>query len=255
MHDDDKPVGRILSRREVVALLGSAGAGLLAGRAAAQRTGEPELLLRPVGSPLFQVPACVVRPEQTEGPYFVDEKLDRSDIRSDPGSSTLSDGAPLELGIRVFRVARGSCTPLTDAIVDVWQCDARGIYSDVRDTNGFFDTRGKKFLRGFQRSDRSGLARFQTIYPGWYQGRTVHIHFKIRTPSTGGRASEFTSQLYFEDAQSDEVFRRAPYASQTGRRVLNGGDGTFRNGGSQLLLALQPKRSGYAGSFEIGLSL
>ena len=256
MHDDDKPVGRVLSRREILALLGTAGVGLVASRAGARNAG-PASPLAVLGTfEALQLPACVVRPQQTEGPYFVDELLDRSDIRSDPppGSGAVSEGIPLDLEIRVSRVGNRTCTPLPEAMVDVWQCDALGVYSDVRDMNGFFDTRGKKFLRGFQRTDKAGRARFRTIYPGWYQGRTVHIHFKIRTPVSGSRAHEFTSQLYFDDALSDEVFRRTPYA-KTGRRVLNEQDGIFRNGGRQLMLALQPRESGYTGSFDIGLAL
>jgi protocatechuate 3,4-dioxygenase beta subunit len=69
--------------------------------------------------------------------------------------------------------------------VDVWQCDALGVYSDVRDSNGFFDTRGRQFLRGYQVTDRNGQAEFLTVYPGWYRGRTVHLHFKVRVQRRG----------------------------------------------------------------------
>src|SRR5262249_34901599 len=119
-------------------------------------------------------PTCVVHPQQTEGPYFVDERLLRSDIRSEPSTGAICPGAPLALTFSVGRIDGATCAPLQGALVDIWQCDAQGIYSDVEDNNGFFDTRGEKFLRGYQLTDSGGLATFTTIYPGWYSGRTVH---------------------------------------------------------------------------------
>src|SRR3989442_1083318 len=125
------------------------------------------------------LPPCIVRPEQTEGPYFVDDRLNRSDIRSDPSDGSVKEGLPLQLALRVHEIRGQACTPLPGAMVDIWHCDALGVYADVRDR--FFDTRGKKFLRGYQVTDAAGTVRFLTIYPGWYPVRTVHIHFKIRT--------------------------------------------------------------------------
>jgi protocatechuate 3,4-dioxygenase beta subunit len=256
MHDDDKPIGRILTRREVLGLLGATSVGLVAARAAAQEglftNGR---VPRPSGESLVQAPACVVRPQQTEGPYFVDEKLDRSDIRSDPASGLVSSGLPLALSFRVVRVGSTGCAPLEGAIVDVWQCDAMGQYSDVTDGRAGFNNKGKKFLRGFQRTDAAGGAKFTTIYPGWYQGRAVHIHFKIRT-SAGDRAREFTSQLYFDDALNAKVFAAAPYSSKgIGGLIPNSRDGIFRNGGKDLMLDVKPVGDGYAGTFDIGLNV
>jgi protocatechuate 3,4-dioxygenase beta subunit len=247
MDNDDKQVGRILTRREILAHLGVAGIGAVAARAGGQAIGE-----RTGG---VQLPACVVRPQQTEGPYFTDVKLNRGDIRSDPGNGAVREGVPLDLAIRVSRVTAGRCAVLAGAMVDVWQCDALGVYSDVRDMNALFDTRGQKWLRGFQRTDAGGLARFTTIYPGWYQGRTTHIHFKVRALGEGRREYEFTSQLYFDDAQSDAIFSRPPYASNKQRRVRNDGDGIFRRGGGQLLVPLEKRGEGYAGVFDLGLQI
>lgn len=196
-------------------------------------------------------PRCVVRPEQTEGPYFVDEKLRRSDIRSDPSDKTIRPGVPLRLQFQVFRIAGSACAPLSGAIVDVWHCDAQGVYSDVRDPR--FDTRGRKFLRGYQQTDGNGAATFLTIYPGWYQGRAVHIHFKIRSEMESRRSVEFTSQLYFDEAVSDRVFQQPPYSGKRGRRVANEADFLFRRGGKELLLPLAQSDQGYAGEFSIGL--
>ena len=249
MDNDDVQVGRVLSRREVLALLGAGGAGLVASRLGAQAGASPGL----VAAGTTWMPSCVVTPAQTEGPYFIDEKLNRVDIRSDPASGTVSDGALLDLEVRVFRVAGGTCEPLANAMVDVWQCDAKGIYSDVRDMNGFFTTTGQKFLRGYQQTDAIGVARFTTIYPGWYQGRCVHIHFKVRS-SAGGRSTEFTSQLYFDDAFTDAVYAQAPAYAKAGQRVRNERDGIYRQGGRQLMMPVTAAGNGYKGTFEIGLT-
>jgi protocatechuate 3,4-dioxygenase beta subunit len=226
----------MLTRREVVALLGLSGAGLLAPRAAGA-----------------QPPACVVRPQQTEGPYYVDERLDRSDIRSDPRSGEVRPGVPLELAFSVSALRGGGCAPLAGAIVDVWHCDALGVYSDVRDPGG--STVGQKFLRGYQVTDAAGLARFTTIYPGAYQGRAVHVHFKVRTGAAAARGHEFTSQIYFDDAVTDQAHALEPYARRGPRRLRNDGDGLFRNGGRQLLLPVARSGSGYAGTFALALSV
>jgi protocatechuate 3,4-dioxygenase beta subunit len=195
----------------------------------------------------------VVRPQQTEGPFFVDEKLDRSDIRSDPSDGSVKAGVPLRLIFRIYRVDGSSCAPLPQAIVDVWQCDALGVYSDALSA-GLFDTRGKKFLRGFQTSDAAGTAQFVAVYPGWYPGRAVHGHFKIRG-TDAGRGFTFTSQYYFSDSITDQVHAKAPYATKTGRRVLNPGDGIFTQGGRDLVLELAPDGAGWVGTLSVGLRL
>jgi protocatechuate 3,4-dioxygenase beta subunit len=185
------------------------------------------------GSP---IPSCVVRPELTEGPYFVDVLLDRSDIRSDPGGAATRDGLPLELALAVSRIEGGACVPFEGALVDVWQCDAAGLYSGVSDRFG--DTTGQSWLRGYQVTGADGVARFTTVYPGWYQGRTVHIHFKIRTDAAADQGLEFTSQLFFDDAVSDEVFAFEPYVGTGERGTRNTNDGIFGQSGGQLTLAL-----------------
>ncbi|WP_263971011.1 intradiol ring-cleavage dioxygenase [Leptolyngbya sp. NIES-2104] len=189
---------------------------------------------------------CVVRPEQTEGPYFVDEKLNRSDIRSDSKSGAIKAGVPLQLKLRVTQVSDRSCTPIQGAIVDIWHCDATGAYSDVSDRRS--DTTGQNFLRGYQTTDSNGTVEFLTIYPGWYQGRTVHIHFKVRNAN-----QEFTSQLYFDDVLTDQVQAQSPYTSKEQRTVRNDRDGIFQDGGSQLLLSPTKTNQGYVATFEIGL--
>ena len=242
MDNDDVPVGRVLGRREVLALFGASGLVLATGASWAQRPS------RPIG-----MPDCVVRPEQTAGPYFVDERLLRSDIRTDPATSEVSAGAPLALAFVVSHVERGACNPLPGALVDVWHCDGNGVYSDVTDRS--FDTRGRKFLRGYQVTDEAGRVSFRTIYPGWYPGRAVHIHFKVRTPAGSPRAAEFTSQVYFDDLLTDQVHTGQPYATKTGQRQQNAADRIFQSGGDQLMLPVSPVAGGYQGTFSLGLQL
>lgn len=237
---DDRPIGRLLSRREALAVLGAGGLSLFAGLPRGWAQGR-------AGSP-----GCVVRPAQTQGPYFVDERLDRSDLRSDPSDGTIRPGTPLALTIAVARLSGNSCSPLPGALVDVWHCDHLGIYSDVRDPG--FDTKGKQFLRGYQLTDAQGEARFTTIYPGWYEGRTVHIHFKVRSPAGRHPAYVFTSQLYFDDALTDRVYEVAPYSGRKARSTRNAADGIYQRGGAQLILALTPQGVGYAGTFQVALT-
>ena len=250
MQNDDQQIGLIVNRREALVLLGAAGASLIAGCSPGE---TPDASARTTSNAaLASGPGCIVRPAETEGPYFVDEKLNRSDIRSDPSDGSIKPGAPLELTFKVSRFANNSCSPLAGAVVDVWHCDAVGVYSDVRDPR-FFDTRGKKFLRGYQVTDASGRATFKTIYPGWYEGRTVHIHFTVRTNPAGASAHEFTSQIYFDDALNNKVFENPPYSSKGKRTMTNEQDGIFRENGSQLILALKPAGSGYAGTFDVAI--
>jgi protocatechuate 3,4-dioxygenase beta subunit len=173
----------------MLALLGATGA-MLAGL--------------PARSGAQAIPACVVTPAQMDGPFFTDVRLNRADIRSDPTDKSVREGAPLTLALRVATVGAAGCTALPGAMVDVWHCDAAGAYSDSDQA-----TAGKKFLRGYQLTDANGVARFTTIYPGWYPGRAVHIHFKVRVVSAGPHLGhEFASQLYFEDAVTDRVLAR-----------------------------------------------
>ena len=242
MKENDEQIGLLLSRREAIVLLGAAGTVyLIGGWPRKARAAETSRSL------------CIVRPQQTEGPYFVDERLHRSDIRSDPTEGRIMAGVPLTLTLQVMRLNASGCFPLPDARVDIWQCDAEGVYSDVEDPG--FNTRGQKFLRGYQMTNAQGDARFLTIYPGWYPIRTVHIHFKVRTAAIAGRNFEFTSQLYFPDELTGRVHTALPYSSKGRRRVRNHHDFIFRDGGDQLMLQPSTVNGGYAATFPIGLQL
>ena len=243
MNGNDERIGHILSRRELMTLLGATGAAWLLGERFAPAPAIAGLAPS----------ACIVRPEQTEGPYFVDEQLNRSDIRSDPSTNQVKAGTPLMLTFQILRIGTGSCRPLSGTLVDIWHCDAMGVYSDVRDP--WFDTIGQQFLRGYQVTDTQGEARFVTVFPGWYPGRTVHIHFKIRTETADRRRFDFTSQLYFDDEVTDRIHSHPPYSSRGPRATRNRHDGIFRHGGDRLIPAATSTTDGYAATFSIGLHL
>src|SRR5215472_3705326 len=116
MDNDDRQIGRILRRREVLALLGAASGAAFLTRWGMFSAG----LFAAIGTALAQTPSCVVKPELTEGPYFVDNQLDRTDIRTEPSDGSLKDGVPLVLTLNVAQVGSGGCVPLSGAKVDVW---------------------------------------------------------------------------------------------------------------------------------------
>jgi protocatechuate 3,4-dioxygenase beta subunit len=181
--------------------------------------------------------ACVLTPEQTEGPYYIaGEKLRRDITEGRPG-------VPLLLRLKV--VDASSCRPIKGAAVDIWHADARGIYS------GFGAGRANRtFMRGIQRTDRTGLARFRSVYPGWYQGRTVHIHVKVHVAGN----VVHTGQLYFPDSVTDRVFRRKPYSRRPRRTTRNASDFVFAQGGRRSMLALRKVGNAYVGSITLGVA-
>jgi protocatechuate 3,4-dioxygenase beta subunit len=244
MDIDDLPVGRVLTRRKALALLGSAGTlALLGGATSSGRSSG-------VAQPRYP---CVVRPASTAGPYYVDEKLRRSDIRSEPSDGTVKEGIALALTLNVSSIDKGACAPLGGAIVDVWHCDAEGVYSDAVDPK-YFNTTGKKFLRGYQITDEHGVATFTTIYPGWYPERTPHIHYKIRSPASARSTYEFTGQLYFDEGLSDRIYAKVPYAGRGKRTVSNTTDRIYnQDGGRQTTLTVSPAQDGYAATFDVAL--
>lgn len=196
-------------------------------------------------------PSCVLTPIKDEGPYFVDERLLRSDIRADPSDDTPEEGLPLSLEIKVVR-ADGDCEPAEGVHVDIWHCNAHGIYSDVRAEQ----TVGRKFLRGCQKTSSSGDVRFKTIFPGWYSGRTVHIHLKVRLLHDDKTRYEFTSQLFFEQDVVEKILTtRAPYSDRGKPDTTNTEDGIYGADGWKLIVPITSNRvDGFAGRIVIGLS-
>ena len=251
MENDDALVGRVLSRRETVKLLAPAGAAALVG---CNRARGGSLADSPVASAgaasAAPLPGCVVRPELTVGPYFVDKQLDRSDIRVEPTSGVARGGLPLALAFNVNQIANGRCAPLAGAMVDVWHCDADGVYSGVADQMVGFNTVGQKFLRGYQVTDGKGVARFTTIYPGWYQGRATHIHAEV----TINGASRKVTQIAFPESVNNAVHTAGVYASRGTNPMSNTADGIFADSlGSELVTPTGSASAGYAATFQIAI--
>ena len=201
-------------------------------------------------------------PQQTEGPYFVDGMPNRSDITSDPSDGSVQQGIPLHLIIHVYGLhENGSCAPLEGAKVDIWHANSQGIYSGIADQG----TIGKKFLRGYQLTDNNGTAKFTTIYPGWYQGRAIHIHDKVRTFSGSEKTLEWTSQLYFDNSINEQVHKQPPYSKHGPPDMTNEQDSIYAgtstdgliqsNTGKHLMVNLtKGQGQSYIGIFNIVLN-
>ena len=261
--DDDRPIGQFLSRREVLALFGAGGVAVVAaacvpgtGGSAAATAGASTagsatataLATASAAAIASAIPTCVVVPELTEGPYYLDVELERADIRPDTTDGAVSEGATLELGWLVSQVDGDACVPLEGVIVDVWHCDALGVYSGVSGDDG-------NFLRGFQRTDANGAASFTTVYPGWYTGRAVHIHFKIRTDPDAAAGFEATSQLFFDDAFSAAVYQTGVYAAKGAPDRSNADDQIFQQSGGTTLLYVIKDGDAYRATFSIAVQI
>jgi protocatechuate 3,4-dioxygenase beta subunit len=180
---------------------------------------------------------CVLAPEQTEGPYYVDDAQLRRNV---------TEGRPgVALTLRLTVVNASSCKPIKGASVEIWHCDAGGVYSGTSQQG----TESERFLRGVQRTDATGVAIFRTIYPGWYQGRTVHIHTMVHI---GGNVVH-TGQLYFSDTVTDVVYKRSPYNQRSSRTTRNSSDSIYRNGGKRSTLKLVKNGTAYTGSVTMGV--
>ncbi|WP_176225249.1 dioxygenase family protein [Methylomagnum ishizawai] len=171
-------------------------------------------------------------PVLTEGPFCLDKKLLRSDVRSDSTTGETTTGFPLGLRIRIFTLnAKGKTVPLAGAYVDIWHCNALGYYSGETN-NGAYDASTVDWLRGYQVTDSRGLVRFVSIYPGWYTGRTVHIHARIRLYDDAGNATyDQATQIFFDDDLTDIIAAKPPYTHDTQVRTYNATDSIY-NGAS-----------------------
>jgi protocatechuate 3,4-dioxygenase beta subunit len=181
--------------------------------------------------------ACILTPEQTEGPYYIaGEKFRRNITDGHPGAALL---------LRTTVVDASTCRPIKNAAVDIWHADAAGVYS------GFGSgASSRTFMRGIQRTNAKGVAEFRTVYPGWYQGRTVHIHVKVHV----GGNDVHTGQLYFNDSLTDKVYGRAPYSSRPSRDIRNTQDMIYRNGGARSLVKVRKSSAGvYVGTITMGV--
>ena len=260
---------RGLRRREALAAVGSLGLGGMLGSARLGAADEAAA-----------AQTCVLTPEVTEGPYWIENGLTRRDIRAGRG------GLPLEI-VFTMQNAR-TCEPIAGADVEIWHCDAGGIYSGYESlSEGVGTTPGeppggtpraddppagqppsggaggggdqeptddKRYLRGHQRSERNGEVRFLTVFPGWYRGRTPHIHLKVHV---GGDVVH-TGQVFFDERITAAVYRRAPYRSHGQPDTRHAADAIFAAAGrSKAVLALRRRgkgKPGYRGTITLGVA-
>ena len=178
--------------------------------------------------------ACTLTPEMTEGPYYLDINKVRSDVTEG------RPGSPLALTLTIANAA--SCAPIAGAAVDIWHTDALGNYSGVQGASG-------SFMRGTQVTDANGVVKFATVYPGWYQGRTVHIHVKVHA----GGSVVHTGQLFFDDAITDGAYKAAPYNTRGARTTRNAQDNIYSGGGAASLLKPAAEGSGYTAAMTMGV--
>jgi protocatechuate 3,4-dioxygenase beta subunit len=194
--------------------------------------------------PVMATPSCIVRPRQTVGPFPSKMKIERSDVRTEPGSMAQKPGLLLQVVFRVGQMAGGMCKSYEGVTVDFWQCDAGGVYSEYASEG----TGTMRYLRGYQKTDSTGTAQFTSIFPGSYPGRAVHTHFSVIT--AGGKS--FTSQLYFPEPVLSEIFAQAPYSAH--KPMKNTSDSIFNDGGPNLIPKMTKMGAGWVAEFTIGLA-
>lgn len=206
---------------------------------------------------------CTLAPATTQGPYYFDADRIRSDVRED------RQGTRLRLALKVQDSE--TCKPLTNAVVEIWHCDAGGLYSGAEssstgngggapggggappaggapgggsgsggDMQDLTPTDDKRYLRGAQVTNGDGIVEFTTIWPGWYRGRTVHIHVMVHVSNQ----RVLTSQLMFDEGLNSKVFATAPYNARTGRDTLNSNDSIFKD---SMLTKVTAENAGYLG--------
>jgi len=264
MENDDALEGRLYTRRETLAI--ARRTGLMIGLGGMLR-------LLNTAPPAYSAPEAPVAeatdihllasPSLTEGPFFVDERLQRADLTGGSIRPSIVQAVPLQLTLNVFASTDNrKFAPLPGATVDVWHVDAHGVYSDEPQGLNPEDTKGERWLRGYQVTDARGKVAFRTIFPGWYRGRTTHIHFKVRYLLDGKQPASFTSQLFVPDTLADRLYQRAPYFVRTEDAMRNQDDPIYRDGRSDGTMAgaamtLDPKPlaggKGYTAQFNVAL--
>jgi len=184
--------------------------------------------------------SCVVSPTETVGPFPSLNEFVRSDIREGKA------GLPLTLTITVVNT-NSACGAVPGALVDIWQCDASGNYSQ------YGSDRTLTYLRGLQTTDSNGRVAFTTIYPGWYQGRATHIHVEV---TVNGRSVKVT-QIAFPEDVTAQVYRTGVYASGGQNPTTNARDMVFSDGVTNEMITLSggDATSGFTAAFQVGVAL
>jgi protocatechuate 3,4-dioxygenase beta subunit len=247
---DARPEGpdRRLTRRQTLGIAGAAGSAVVlgggAGKVLSTLAEDPDEVTAATAAK-----SCKLTPEVTEGPFYIALDKIRRDITEG------RPGVPLTLKVRVIDVKR--CAPIHSAAVDIWHCDAGGLYSD-ESSNG---TAGQTYLRGVQLTNKKGFATFQTVYPGHYTGRATHIHLKVHIGGKakggtlrGGHVSH-TGQLFFAESANSGVYALSPYSSDTAQRTLNVSDSIYSQaGGTSAEVSLKGSASsGFVGKIVLGV--
>jgi protocatechuate 3,4-dioxygenase beta subunit len=235
---------KLINRRKALELIGAAGALVTAGCSGDTPT-SPSAAATPAATPTTTTgtptgsAACAVSPSETVGPYpSLADYVRRNITEGRPG-------LPLSLTLTVVNAA-SNCAPVASASVEIWQCDHEGVYSE------YGAGRGQTFLRGIQVTDGQGQVTFDTVYPGWYQGRATHIHVEV---SLNGRSVKVT-QIAFPEEVTAEVYRTGVYASKGPNTTTNTRDGIFADSLAQEMISLSGSvASGFAGTFIVGISV
>lgn len=219
-----------LNRRDVLKTVGGAGLAAVFGARALEYLGDD--------AEAATVSTCLLTPEATEGPYWVDRALSRRNVTEGKA------GLPVVIRFTVLNAK--TCKPIKNADVEIWHCDALGNYSAVNGAT-------TRYLRGHQRSNPSGKAEFLTIFPGWYRGRTPHIHMKV---SVGGNEVH-TGQVFFNEKITTTVYKQAPYRSRGQSDTPHASDNIYSQaGGSRAELKLTRRTGGlrgYVGTIATGV--
>lgn len=249
MHDG---TNQAIGRRRALGMIGMLGAGAIAtacggssknaastaSSSSSSATGSSSSSSSSsAGASAAPVSCVTLTPEVTEGPYY----LDLNNVRRD-----ITDGRPgTALDLKITVIDATTCNPIEGAAVDVWHCDATGVYS------GFNQGQGATFLRGTQLTDRQGLSEFSTIVPGFYMGRAVHVHMKVHT----GGTVVHTGQVFFDPTLISTVYASAPYSAHgSAPDTPNSRDSIYTQAGAtNAVLKMTPATSGYTGEITVAV--
>jgi protocatechuate 3,4-dioxygenase beta subunit len=243
-----------ITRRQALTAAGAAGAGLAGVKLAGLVAGTSGASGQATAAGVATVSCTTVTPEKEPGPFFVDVRLDRSDVRTDTSTGVAQAGIPL--AITLYLYSDDDCTPYEGAVVDIWNANAEGVYSDEASEN----STGTNYLRGYQVTDATGMVQFMTNMPGWYAGRTMHLHVEIRAfDSSSNQTFEWQTQLFFGDTIDAAVAATSPYTTNPNSpRVIDENDRVWQgvvDDGAEVTPALTGNTTeGYSGTFNIILA-